>query len=57
MFQVKRKLPESRLNMDKFEGGISLLKQYYHFDTILRARGYLWFCNEIKIIEYEEIRD
>ena len=56
MFQVKRKLPESRINMDKFEDGISLLKQYYHVDTILRAQDYLWLCNEIKTVEYEEIR-
>ena len=57
MFQVKRKLPESRLNMDKFEGGISLLKQYYHCDTMFKADGQLWLCNEIKEISYEEIKN
>ena len=45
-----------QINMDKFEDGISLLKQYYHVDTILRAQDYLWLCNEIKTVEYEEIR-
>ena len=55
MFQVKRKIPESRINMDKFENGVSLLKQYYHVDTILRANDQLWMCNEIKTIEYVEI--
>tara|TARA_A100001201_G_scaffold73242_1_gene66675 strand:+ start:83 stop:295 length:213 start_codon:yes stop_codon:yes gene_type:complete len=58
MFLVKRKLPESRINMDKFnKNGVSILKQYYHVDTILRAKNQLWFCNEIKTIEYEEIRN
>ena len=57
MFQLKRKIPESRINMDKFEDGISLLKQFYHVDTILRANDHLWFCNEIKDIEYEEFQD
>ena len=57
MFQVKRKIPESNINMDKFENGVSLLKQYYHVDTILRAKGTLWLCNEIEIIDYVEIRE
>ena len=55
MFQVKRKIPESRINMDKFEDGVSLLKEFYHVDTVLRSNGNLWMCNEIKEIEYEEI--
>ena len=55
MFQVKRILPESKIKIDKFENEwVSLLKQYYHVDTILRANGELWMCNEIKEIEYEE---
>ena len=57
MFQLKRKIPESRINMDKFEDGISLLKQFYHVDTILRAKGVLWFCNEIETIDYVEIKN
>ena len=50
MFQVKRVLPESRIKMNKFEDWASLLKQYYHVDTILRANGQLWMCNEIQNI-------
>ena len=53
MFQVKRVLPESRIKMNKFEDWASLLKQYYHVDTILRANGQLWMCNEIQDINYE----
>ena len=55
MFQVRRILPISRVKIDKFEDWASLLKQYYHVDTILRANGELWMCNEIKIIDYVEI--
>lgn len=57
MFQVKRKIPENSINMNKFEDGVSLLKQFYHVDTILRAKGLLWFCNEIETIDYEEIEE
>ena len=52
MFQIKRILPESKIKIDEFEDWVQLLKQYYHVDTILRANGNLWMCNEIKIIEY-----
>ena len=55
MFQVKRILPESKIKINKFEDWVPLLKTYYHVDTILRANGKLWLCNEIKEIEYEEI--
>tara|TARA_Y100001973_G_C4938416_1_gene204443 strand:- start:203 stop:430 length:228 start_codon:yes stop_codon:yes gene_type:complete len=55
MFQVKRILPENRIKINEFENWASLLKQYYHVDTILRANGELWMCNEIKIIDYVEI--
>ena len=54
MFQIKRTLPESKIKISEFEDWVSLLKQYYHVDTILRANGELWMCNEIKEIEYEE---
>ena len=53
MFQVKRIIPESRVNINKFENWASLLKQYYHVDTILRANGELWMCNEVQIVDYE----
>ena len=52
IFQIKRILPESKIKIDEFEDWVQLLKQYYHVDTILRANGNLWMCNEIKIIEY-----
>ena len=58
MFQVKRILPESKIKINEFEDEwVSLLKQYYYVDTILRANGKLWMCNEIPIIDYEEIKN
>ena len=54
MFQVKRILPESKIKMNEFKDWASLLKQYYYVDTILRANGQLWMCNEIQIISYVE---
>ena len=56
MFQVKRILPASKIKIDIFENWASLLKQYYHVDTILRANDQLWMCNEIKTIDYVEIK-
>ena len=55
MFQIKRILPESKIKINEFEDWASLLKQYYHADTVLRANGQLWLCNEIKTIDYVEI--
>ena len=57
MFQVKRKIPENNINMDKFEDGVMLLKQFYHVDTILRANEQLWLCNEIQTVSYVEIKN
>ncbi len=54
MFQVKRKFLEHRINLN-VENGIIILKQYYHCDTIFKADGHLWLCNEIKEIDYEEL--
>ena len=54
MFQVKRILPESRINMNN-EDWPSFLKEYYHVDTIFKANNQLWLCNEIKKIDYVEI--
>ena len=56
MFQVKRIFPESKIKINEFDNWASLLKQYYHVDTILRANGELWMCNEIKTIDYVEIK-
>ena len=54
MFQVKRKIPLNQLNLD-VEDWVNTLKQYYHVDSLFKAEGLLWLCNEIKTIEYEEI--
>ena len=56
MFQVKRTLPESKINMNN-EEWVPFLKEYYHVDTVLRANGNLWMCNEIEIINYVEIKN
>ena len=53
MFHVKRKFPEHRINLKK--GNITDLKIFFHCDTIFKAKGLIWFCNEIKETEYEEI--
>ena len=57
MFQVKRILPESKIKINEYENWASLLKEYYKVDTILRANGQLWMCNEIKTVEYVEIKN
>ena len=54
MFQIKRILPESKINMNNKDWP-SFLKKYYHADTVLRANGQLWICNEIQTISYVEI--
>ena len=56
MFQVKRKFPLDRLNLN-VDDWVNTLKQYYHVDSLFKAEGKLWLCNEIKTVEYEEIRD
>ena len=55
MFQVKRKFPLTQLNLDKHKDWPSLFKQFYHVDSLFKAEGMLWVCNEIKTIDYEEI--
>jgi len=54
MFQVKRKFPQHRINLEK--GNPLDLKIFFHCDTIFKAQGLVWFANEIKNIEYEEIK-
>ena len=51
MFQVKRILPINSIKIDKFENWATLLKQFYHVDTILRTDSQLWMCNEITVID------
>ena len=57
MFQVKIIFPENRIRINEYENWATLLKQYYHVDTILRANNKLWMCNEIKTVSYVEIKD
>ena len=57
MFQVKRKIPLSQLNLNKHKDWPSLLKQFYHVDSLFKAEGLLWLCNEIKTVDYEEIQN
>jgi len=57
MFQVKRKIPLERLNLNKDNDWVSLLKQFYHVDSLFKAKGLLWLCNEIKTVEYVEIKN
>ena len=56
MFQVKRKFPLDRLNLS-VDDWVSTLKQYYHVDSLFKAEGSLWLCNEIKTVEYVEIEN
>ena len=53
MFNVKRTFKEERIDLSK--GNINDLKLYFHCDSIFKAKGLLWICNEIKTTEYEEI--
>ena len=55
MFQVKRKFPQNRINLEK--GNIADLKTFFHCDTVFKAQGMVWLCNEIHTVEYEEIKD
>ena len=49
-YQLVRVLKENSLkNPD-----ISVLKQLFHCDTLLRKQGMLYFCRLIEEIEYEE---
>ena len=57
IFQIKRILPESKIKIDEYKDWASLLKQYYHVDTILRANEQLWLCNEIQTVSYVEIKN
>ena len=56
MFHVKRKLPLNQLNL-KVNDWVNIMKQFYHVDSLFKAEEFLWLCNEIKTVEYEEIKD
>jgi hypothetical protein len=34
-----------------------ILKEHWHCDTVLKKENIYYFCNEIKEIEHEEIRN
>ena len=53
LYQVIIKFPEHSVNL-KGEGNVSILKQHYHCDTMFRAKGYLWLCNKVIDVDYEE---
>ena len=54
LFQVSRKFLENQINLEK--GNVDDLKKFLHCDTLFKAQGLLWLCNEIKEISYEEIK-
>ena len=56
MFQVKRKFPLNQLNLNKQNNWVNMFKQFYNVDSLFKAEGFLWLCNEIHTIEYEEIK-
>ena len=56
MFHVKRKFPLDQLNLE-VNDWINTMKQFYHVDSLFKAEGYLWLCNEVKYVEYEEIKN
>ena len=56
MFHVKRKFPLHQLNLE-VKDWVSTMKQFYHVDSLFKAEGFLWLCNEIKYVEYEEIKN
>ena len=56
MFHVKRKLPLDQLNL-KVNNWVKIMKQFYHVDSLFKAEGQLWLCNEIKTVEYVEIEN
>jgi len=41
----------------KIEENISLLKKYWHCDTALKKDNTFYLCNEVKEIEFEEIKE
>ena len=55
MFQINRIFSEHQINLNIYEDWVSILKNYYHVDTIFKANNQLWLCNEIKKIDYVEI--
>ena len=57
MFQINRIFSEHQINLNIYEDWVSILKNYYHVDTIFKADGQLWLCNEIKNVENVKIKN
>jgi len=55
LFVVRRKFKEGSINLEK--GKSTTLKELYRCDTVFKAQGYIWVCNEIPEIEYEETKE
>ena len=55
LYQIIRKFKENRIDLNK--GSIKDLKIFFHCDSLFKAQGLLWICNEIHEVEYEEIED
>jgi hypothetical protein len=55
LFVVRRKFKEGSINLEK--GKSTTLKKLYRCDTVFKAQGYIWVCNEIPEIEYEETKE
>ena len=55
LFVVRRKFKEGSINLEK--GKSTILKKLYRCDTVFKAQGYIWVCNEIPEIEYEETKE
>ena len=53
LFVIRRKFKEGSINLEK--GKSTTLKKLYQCDTVFKAQGYIWVCNEIPEIDYEEI--
>ena len=49
VFKTIKNWEEDKISINEFENWASLLKQYYYVDTILRANGQLWMCNQKQI--------
>jgi hypothetical protein len=55
LFVVRRKFKEGSINLEK--GKSTTLKKLYQCDTVFKAQGYIWVCNEIPEINYEETKE
>jgi|TARA_R110001583_G_scaffold175655_1_gene330294 hypothetical protein len=55
LYQVIRRFKEGRINLEK--GSIQDLKTFLHCEVLFKAKGYLWACNKIIDVEYEEINE